>query len=139
MWYAILYRKLTEISCEAKGSYPDKSGPLPVSLAKTWEELTMLIKEDEGIEAAVETAERLWADDRIREQILAREDYYRTMRTEQIRKQMLEDEVKKLQDQNSQLQDQNRCQQQLIDELKARLDALLPPKAAGDPETEHDA
>lgn len=75
--------------------------------AKTWEDLKMLIKEDEGIEAAVETAEKLLSDDRIREQVLAREDYYRRVRTEQRLKQMLEDDNKKLQDANTQLQDEN--------------------------------
>ena len=58
--------------------------------AKTWEDLKMLVKEDEGIEAAVETAEKLLADDRVREQILAREDYYRRVRTEQKIKQRLQ-------------------------------------------------
>lgn len=75
--------------------------------AKTWEDLKMLIKEDKGIEAAVETAEKLLSDDRIREQVLAREDYYRRVRTEQRLKQMLEDDNKKLQDANTQLQDEN--------------------------------
>ena len=53
--------------------------------AGTWEELKMLAKEDEGIASAVVTVDRLWDDDEVRERALAREDYYRRERTQQLK------------------------------------------------------
>lgn len=96
--------------------------------AKTWEDLKMLVKEDEGIEAAVETAEKLLADERVREQILAREDYYRRVRTEQKIKQrlqeektQLQEEKSQLQEENTQLREENARKQKQIEELEAML------------------
>ncbi len=74
--------------------------------AETWEDLKMLAKEDEGVAGAVETGRQLWSDDSVREKALAREDYYRRVRTEQARMKQLQDEKAQLQDEKEQLEDE---------------------------------
>ena len=49
--------------------------------AKTWEELKMIAENNEFMQEATETLYALNADELIRQQCLAREDYYRTQNT----------------------------------------------------------
>ena len=49
----------------------------------------MLAKESEAIETASATIHKLIAQQKIRDQIQAREDYYRRMRTEELKKEKL--------------------------------------------------
>ncbi len=49
-------------------------------IASTWEEVKMMAKTSESMEEAVETIYRLLADEKVRSQCEAREDYYRQQR-----------------------------------------------------------
>lgn len=66
--------------------------------AKTWEELKMLAKEDEGIASAISTANILWADEDVQARALAREDYNRRVKTEKRKLQMAQDRAKAAED-----------------------------------------
>ena len=76
--------------------------------ATTWEEIKMLASNNSMIENAAETIYRLSADEAIREQCEAREDYYRLQRTIQ----------KEIDQQKSQI-DEQKTQ---IDEQKTQID-----------------
>ena len=58
--------------------------------AKTWEDLNMLAEKSEAIASAASTVFQLVADENIRMQMEAREDYYRRQRTQELQKQRLQ-------------------------------------------------
>ena len=71
--------------------------------ATTWEEIKMLASNNSMIENAAETIYRLSADEAIREQCEAREDYYRLQRT--IQKEIDQQKIQ-IDEQKSQLEQQ---------------------------------
>ena len=87
--------------------------------AKTWEDLKMLAKESEAIETASATIHKLIAQQKIRDQIQAREDYYRRMRTEELKKQKL---VKDLQAAKKEAEEAEKAK---MEAEKARKEAQL--------------
>ena len=89
--------------------------------ATTWEEINMLATNNTIIENAAETIYRLSADEAIREQCEAREDYYRLQRTIQKeieqQKTQIEEQKTQIEEQKTQIDEQktqiNRQQSQL--------------------------
>ena len=82
--------------------------------AKTWEELKMAAREDEGIASAVTTVRALWEDTEINARMQAREEYYRQKRRQQAqleeaeRKQAeAEKELEKVKKKCKELQEEN--------------------------------
>ncbi len=78
--------------------------------AATWEEIKMLVKDNEALRQAAETAYVLSADEQIRLQCQAREDYYRDQRYMQGR---LEKAEKELEEKELQIQELLREMEQL--------------------------
>lgn len=72
--------------------------------ATTWEEIKMLAEKNEFLEEAAETAYRLSAEEKIRLQCQAREDYYRTQNTI---KAVMEQQVQKIVEQGTKITEQN--------------------------------
>ena len=58
--------------------------------AKTWEDLIMLAEKNEAVASAASTVFQLVADENVRMQMEAREDYYRRQRTQELQKQRLQ-------------------------------------------------
>ena len=90
--------------------------------ATTWEEIKMLASNNSMIENAAETIYRLSADEAIREQCEAREDYYRLQRT--IQKEIDQQKIQ-IDEQKSQLEQQQtqlEQQQTQIEQQKTQLD-----------------
>ena len=73
--------------------------------AKTWEDIRMVAAKNQMIDDAATTIYQLTADERIRQQCEAREDYLRRQRGIQ---QMLEEQKNQLEEQKSQLEAQGR-------------------------------
>ena len=95
--------------------------------AVTWEEIRMLVKNNEALRQAAETAYELSADEQIRLQCQAREDYYRDQRYMQGRLEKAERELKKkdaeLQKKEAELLEKELRNQELrreIEQLKAQ-------------------
>lgn len=90
--------------------------------ATTWEEIKMLVKDNEALTQAAESAYILSADEMVRLQCQAREDYYKDQRFVQNRlsKAITErDELaKKVEEQNSRLEEQEKRIASLIAELE---------------------
>jgi len=90
--------------------------------ATTWEEINMLANNNSIIENAAETIYRLSADEAIREQCEAREDYYRLQRTIQKeidqQKTQIDEQRTQIDEQRTQI-DQQRTQ---IDEQRTQID-----------------
>ena len=61
--------------------------------ATTWEDIKMISENDTSLQSASATLYKLNADELIREQCRAREDYYRLMNTHKHKMQLLEDEL----------------------------------------------
>ena len=90
--------------------------------ATTWEEINMLASNNSMIENAAETIYRLSADEAIREQCEAREDYYRLQRTVQKE---IEQQKTQLDEQKTQIDEQKTQideQKTQIDEQKTQID-----------------
>ena len=83
--------------------------------AATWEEIKMLAKNNEALRQAAETTYVLSADEQIRLQCEAREEYYRDQRYMQKR---LEKAAEELQVKDKIIQQQNVQIQKLFDELE---------------------
>lgn len=64
--------------------------------AKTWEELKMIAKQNEFMQEATETLFELNADETIRQQCLARQDYYRTQNSY---KKLIDEQAEKIDEQ----------------------------------------
>ncbi|MBR1391403.1 MAG: hypothetical protein IJ567_08190, partial [Lachnospiraceae bacterium] len=61
--------------------------------ATTWEDIKMISENDTSLQSASATLYKLNADELVREQCRAREDYYRLMNTHKHKMQLLEDEL----------------------------------------------
>ncbi|MBR1389985.1 MAG: PD-(D/E)XK nuclease family transposase, partial [Lachnospiraceae bacterium] len=61
--------------------------------ATTWEDIKMIAENDTSLQSASATLYKLNADELVREQCRAREDYYRLMNTHKHKMQLLEDEL----------------------------------------------
>ena len=61
--------------------------------ATTWEDIKMIAENDTSLQSASATLYKLNADELIREQCRAREDYYQLMNTHKYKMQMLEAEL----------------------------------------------
>ncbi|MBO6298159.1 MAG: PD-(D/E)XK nuclease family transposase, partial [Lachnospiraceae bacterium] len=89
--------------------------------AKTWEDIKMVAAKNRMIDDAATTIYQLTADERIRQQCEAREDYLRRQRGIQ---EMLEEQKNQLEEQKSQLEAQGRQiaeQRKIIEELQKKL------------------
>ena len=89
--------------------------------ATTWEEVKMLAEQNPVFEYAVKTMYEMSAEDEIREQCRAREDYYRTMN-------MYKAHIRNRDQKIDQLESENNEQAVRIDQLEnelQRLKALL--------------
>ncbi len=97
--------------------------------AVTWEEIRMLVKNNEALRQAAETAYELSADEQIRLQCQAREDYYRDQRYMQGRLEKAERELKKkdaeLQKKDTELQKKDTELQKKDTELQKKEAELL--------------
>ena len=65
-------------------------------MAKTWEDFKMVAQTNEFMQEATETLYELNADETIRQQCLARQDYYRTQNSY---KQLIEEQAEKIEEQ----------------------------------------
>ena len=92
--------------------------------AATWEEIKMLVKENEALEQAAETAYVLSADEQIRLQCEAREEYFREQRYVQRRLEHLEDVEKELQQKEESLRQTNEKLQQQGEKLQQQGEKL---------------
>ena len=84
-------------------------------MAKTWEDLKMISQENEFMQEATETLYELNADETIRQQCLARRDYYRTQNSY---KQLIEEQAEKIEEQARELEEQKQLILKLQEELK---------------------
>lgn len=75
--------------------------------AATWEELRMLAEKNEFIAEAAETVYKLSAEEKIRLQCEAREEYYRVKRTDERLKEINEQKRRELEQENEQLEQEN--------------------------------
>ena len=93
--------------------------------AKTWEELKMIAENNEFMQEATETLYALNADELIRQQCLAREDYYRTQNTYD---KVINDQAQMIQDlseKNDSLTAENDSLTTEIDNLTTEIQKLL--------------
>lgn len=105
--------------------------------ATTWEEAKMLAEKDPIMEDAVVTMYEMTAEDAIREQCRAREEYYRTIHTYeaeiQAKERQLDEQTRQLDEQTRQLDEQTRqldAQERQIDELRRKVESLTSQLAA---------
>ena len=99
--------------------------------ATTWEEAKMLAEKDPILEDAVVTMYEMTAEDAIREQCRAREEYYRTIHTYeaeiQAKERQLDEQTRQLDEQTRQLDEQTRQldeQARRINELQQKIEFL---------------
>ena len=86
-------------------------------MAKTWEDLKMVAQTNEFMQEATETLYELNADETIRQQCLARQDYYRTQNSY---KQLIEEQAEKIEEQAEKIEEQKQLIAKLQKELKNR-------------------
>ena len=84
--------------------------------ATTWEELKMLAKSNQSIEDAATTVYQLTQEEKIRQQMEAREDYYRRTAGRERRLRESIAEVKRLTSENEQLFSENEQLKKLLNE-----------------------
>ena len=93
-------------------------------MAKTWEDLKMISQENEFMQEATETLYELNADETIRQQCLARRDYYRTQNSykklidEQAEK--IDEQAEKIDEQAKEIEEQKQIILKLQEELKKK-------------------
>ena len=75
--------------------------------AKTWEEIKMLVKDNESMQEAAKSIYMANADELVRQKCLAREDAERHERTMLRNIKILEDKNTELKDKNTELEDEN--------------------------------
>lgn len=85
--------------------------------AETWEDLKMIAEKNECMQEATETLYMLNADDLIREQCLARQDYYRT---QYAYNKLLREQTEELQAKDKQLKSKDRELESKDRELQAK-------------------
>lgn len=90
--------------------------------AATWEETKMLAEKNPILEDAVQTLYEMSEEEQIREQCMAREDYYRTINTYEAeildRDQRLEEKEQQLSQKEQQLSQKNQQIEELMREVK---------------------
>ncbi len=90
--------------------------------AATWEETKMLAEKNPILEDAVQTLYEMSEEEQIREQCMAREDYYRTINTYEAeildRDQRLEEKDQQLSQKDQQLSQKNQQIEELMREVK---------------------
>ena len=91
-------------------------------MAKTWEDLKMIAQQNEFMQEATETLYELNADETIRQQCLARQDYYRTQNSY---KKLIEEQAEKLEDQTQKLEDLSECNTKLIRQMEEQKQLIL--------------
>ncbi len=74
--------------------------------ATTWEEIKMLAEKNEMIKEAAETVYRLSQEERIREQCIAREEYYRNMNTMEKQRALLEARIEEMKAEESRIREE---------------------------------
>ncbi len=83
----------------------------------TWEEIKMLAQDNEYIKAACDTLYQLTRDEEIRQQIEAREDYYRRQIDLQI---YMREQEERMQEQQERMQEQQECIQEQENIIRER-------------------
>ena len=84
-------------------------------IAKTWEDLKMIAQQNEYMQEATETLYELNADETIRQQCLARQDYYRTQNSY---KKLIDEQTEKIDEQAEKINEQA----EKIDEQAEKID-----------------
>lgn len=89
--------------------------------ATTWEEIKMLAQDNEYIKAACDTLYQLTRDEEIRQQIEAREDYYRRQIDLQL---YMQEQEERMQEQEATIQEQNSTIREQEDTIQKQEDTI---------------
>lgn len=92
--------------------------------AKTWEDLKMAAKDDDGIASAVSSVHALWEDDEVRARIQAREDYYRQRRWELEQLAEAEKKIAEAEKKSAEAEKELVVEKKKNQELQAEIDRL---------------
>ena len=103
--------------------------------ATTWEEIKMLAEKNEFLEEAAVTLRELSADEKVRQQCEAREDFYKQQRYIQWRQEQLEYDCRKAQERTAQLEEEANRLKANNNELEAKALQLRESNAGLEAET----
>ena len=91
-------------------------------MAKTWEDLKMIAQQNEYMQEATETLYELNADETIRQQCLARQDYYRTQNSY---KKLIDEQAETIDKQAEELESLSECNTNLLCQMEEQKKLIL--------------